>query len=179
MEAPMSHQRTTIAGVALAGAVVIGAAVLTGMHGTSHAAAGPAASSNVVRSHAATVGGKSETVLTDAQGMPLYYYAPDTATRSLVSGSLAAAWPPATSTATPSATGLTGTLTVVQDSHGSQLAYNGHLLYTFVSDRRGVVTGQGVQNFFVATPNLSALTGSSTASTNIYGGYLKGDVVRG
>jgi predicted lipoprotein with Yx(FWY)xxD motif len=167
----MLHQRTTIAGVGIAAAIAVGAALLTGSHGTGYAAAGPTASANVVRSHAATVGGKSETVLTDAKGVPLYYYAPDSANRSLVSGGLAAAWPPVTSTATPTATGLSGKLTLVRDSHGSQLAYNGHLLYTFVSDRRGIVTGQGVQNFFVATPNLSALTGSSTAGTNSYGGY--------
>ena len=40
------------------------------------------------------------------------------------------------------------------DIHGNQVEYNGHLLYTFVTDRPGVVTGQGVQNFFVATPGL-------------------------
>jgi hypothetical protein len=28
------------------------------------------------------------------------------------------------------------------------------LLYTFIEDRPGHVTGQGVQNFFVATPGL-------------------------
>jgi predicted lipoprotein with Yx(FWY)xxD motif len=166
----MSHQRATIAGVGVAAAVAIGAAVLTGSHNAGHAAS-PAGSSDGVLSQAATVGGQRETILTNTQGMPLYYYAPDSATKSLVSGGLAAAWPPVTSTATPTATGLTGKLTLVRDSHGSQLAYNGHLLYTFVSDGRGVVTGQGVQNFFVATPNLSTLAGSSTASTNTGGGY--------
>jgi len=30
--------------------------------------------------------------------------------------------------------GLTGTLTVVQNSNGSQVAYNGHLLYQFAND---------------------------------------------
>jgi predicted lipoprotein with Yx(FWY)xxD motif len=166
----MSHQQTTLVGVGIAAAVAIGAAVLTGSHSTSHTA-GPTVSSSVVRSQAATVGGKRETILTDAQGMPLYYYPPDSNTKSLVSGSLAAAWPPVTSTSRPTATGLSGKLTVVRDSHGGQLAYNGHLLYTFVSDPRGVATGQGVQNFFVATPNLSVLADSPTASTNTYGGY--------
>jgi predicted lipoprotein with Yx(FWY)xxD motif len=169
----MLQQRTTIVvvGVAAAAAVAVGAAVLTGSHGTSHAAGGPAASSTVVRSQPATVGGKNESILTDAQGRPLYYYAPDSATRSLVSGGLAAAWPPVISTATPTAVGLSGKLTLVRDSHGSQLAYNGHLLYTFLSDPRGVATGQGVQNFFLATPNLSARAGSSSATTNTYGRY--------
>ena len=171
----MLHQRATIAGVGVAAAVAIGAAALTGSGGTTHAAAGPAASSTVVRSQTATVKGKSEAILTDAQGMPPYYFAPDAATKSLVSGGLATLWPPVTSTVTPTARGLTGTLTVVRDSHGSQLAYNGHLLYTFISDRRGVVTGEGVQNFFVATPGLAEQAGSSRSNintgTSLYGGY--------
>src|SRR2546421_6116440 len=31
--------------------------------------------------------------------------------------------------------GVSGKLTVVNDAHGGQVAYNGHLLYTFISDR--------------------------------------------
>src|SRR4029077_1201728 len=104
----MSHQRTTIAGVGVAAAVAIGAAVLSGSHGTSHAAASPKAASSRVSSHTAAVGGKIESILTDAQGLPLYYYAPDSATKSLVSGGLAAAWPHATATATPTPTRLAG-----------------------------------------------------------------------
>ena len=60
----------------------------------------------------------------------------------------------------PHAAGLTGKLTAVMDIHGSQIAYNGHLLYTFADDQPGQVTGQGVQSFFVATPGLTAITGS-------------------
>ncbi len=52
------------------------------------------------------------------------------------------------------AAGALGKVTVVNDSNGQQVAYNGHLLYTFISDHPGQVTGQGVQNFFVATPGL-------------------------
>ena len=66
---------------------------------------------------------------------------------------MAALWPPLTSAA-PTAAGASGKLTVVNDAHGHQVAYNGDLLYTFVSDHAGEVTGQGVQNFFVATPGL-------------------------
>jgi len=139
---------------------------------------GPTVSSGSIRVESATVGGKTEAVLADAQGMPLYYYASDGRAKSLVSGGLAALWPPVVSSATPAtpaAAGLPGKLAVVHDSHGSQVAYNGHLLYTFVSDRQGVVTGQGVQSFFVATPTLTALAGSTSSgvsnNTNMYGGY--------
>jgi Secreted repeat of unknown function len=50
------------------------------------------------------------------------------------------------------------------DVHGDQVAYNGHLLYTFADDQAGQVTGQGVQGFFVATPGLTPIAGSSTTA---------------
>ena len=56
-------------------------------------------------------------------------------------------------------------LSVVQNSHGNQVAYNGHLLYTFVSDTAGHVTGQGVSDFFVATAGLAPITAGSSSST--------------
>jgi hypothetical protein len=56
---------------------------------------------------------------------------------------------------------VNGKVTVVTDAHGHQVAYNGHLLYTFTSDHAGQVTGQGFQNFFVATPSLAPVTASS------------------
>ena len=56
-------------------------------------------------------------------------------------GGLATLWPPLTS-ASPAATGLTGKLAAVMDTHGDQAAYNGHLLYTFAEDQAGQVTGQ-------------------------------------
>ena len=68
--------------------------------------------------------------------------------------------PPLTS-AMPTAPGLSGKHAAVNDAHGSQVAYNGHLLYTFVTDSSGQVTGQGVQNFFVATPGMAPITGAS------------------
>jgi predicted lipoprotein with Yx(FWY)xxD motif len=112
-----------------------------------------------VHTATATVQGKSETILVDAKGLPLYIYKPDTPTTSRVSGQLAALWPPLIAHA-PNARGATGTLTSVETPNGGQVAYNGHFLYTFTEDSSGRVTGQGVQNFFVATPDLS--TGSSS-----------------
>jgi predicted lipoprotein with Yx(FWY)xxD motif len=77
---------------------------------------------------------------------------------------VAALWPALTSAA-PTAAGATGKLTVVNDAHGHQVAYNGHLLYSFASDRAGQVTGQGVQNFFVATPGLTTIATSPAPGT--------------
>src|SRR4051794_11112191 len=108
---------TTLAGIGVVAAVAIGAIVVAGSHGTSRTASSTV-SSTVVRSATATVGGKTETILMDSRGMPLYYYAADGPTQSLVSGSLAALWPPVTTTATPTARGLAGSLTLVRDAHG-------------------------------------------------------------
>ena len=102
----------------------------------------------------------TETILVNAHGLPLYFYRPDTATRSFVTGSLASLWPPLTSAA-PTATGANGRLTVLNDVNGHQVTYNGHPLYTFADDHAGQVTGQGIQNFFVATPSLTPLSPSS------------------
>jgi len=156
------HPRIIIASISLAAVAAIGGGVTAAAATTSHASTRPAASQHAaatVRTVQATVGGKTETILVSSQGLPLYYYLNDTAAKSVVTGGLAALWPPLTS-ASPAATGLAGKLTAVMDIHGAQVAYNGHPLYTFADDQAGQVTGQGVQDFFVATPGLTPITGS-------------------
>ncbi len=115
-----------------------------------------------------TVGGKSETVLTTLSGMTVYYFTKDTPTKSACTGSCASIWPPVLSSATKvtSPSGLTGSVTVVKDQNGDQLAYNGHLLYMYSSDSGpGQANGEGVLNeWWVATPTLAAASGSSTSS---------------
>ena len=154
----MRHPTRIIAGIGLAAVAAAGgataAAAAAGGPGTGHSAAAA-----TVRTAAATVAGTTETILVNSGGLPLYFYRPDTAAKSLVTGSVAALWPPLTSAA-PTAAGATGTLTVVNDAHGHQVAYNGHLLYIFISDHPGQVTGQGVQDFFVATPGLTPIASS-------------------
>jgi predicted lipoprotein with Yx(FWY)xxD motif len=90
------------------------------------------------------------------------------ATKSLVTGQLAVLWPPLVARA-PTAHGATGTLAAVATRNGQQVTYNGHFLYTFVQDSSGHVTGQGVQNFFVATPGISS--DPSTAPMPASNGY--------
>jgi predicted lipoprotein with Yx(FWY)xxD motif len=167
----MRHPRIIIASISLAAAAAIGGGITAAAATTSHASSQPAASqaAATVRTVQATVGGKTETVLVNRQGLPLYYYLNDTAAKSVVTGGLAALWPPLTS-ASPAATGLTGKLATVMDVHGDQVAYNGHLLYTFADDHAGQVTGQGVQGFFVATPGVTPLAGSSTAGSSTSAG---------
>jgi predicted lipoprotein with Yx(FWY)xxD motif len=109
------------------------------------------------------VSDKLETILVNSKGLPLYYYAADTAKKSLVNGQLARLWPPLL-TAHPTASGARGKLTSVMVAAGQQVTYNGHFLYTFIEDSPGHVSGQGVSNFLVATPKLK-LIGSAVKVT--------------
>jgi predicted lipoprotein with Yx(FWY)xxD motif len=158
----MRHPRIIIASL-LAAVAALGGGITAAAATTSHASTPPAASqaaADTVRTVQATVGGKTETILVNSQGLPLYYYQNDTATKSNVTGGLASLWPPLTS-GSPAAAGLTGKLAAVMDVHGDQVAYNGHLLYTFADDQAGQVTGQGVEGFLVATPGLTPIAGTS------------------
>ena len=181
----MRHPKLIIAsiGVALAAAGGTTAAVVTSSAAstTPPAVTAPAAlpgTAATVRVAHALVGGRTEAILTDTKGLPLYFYGADTATRSLVSGSLAVLWPPLTSAA-PGAAALGGKLTVVNDIHGGQVAYNGHPLYTFIGDHPGQVFGQGVQGFLVATPGIAPIAASAAPAGSVpaapsggaYGGY--------
>jgi len=112
----------------------------------------------------ARVGGVVEVILVNDNGLPLYTYKPDTATQSMVTGELAALWPPLVANV-PTGSGTTGVLAVVHTSNGQQVTYNGHFLYTFAEDSPGQVTGQGVQNFFVATPGLAPARAAAASGT--------------
>jgi len=167
----MRHPRIIIASLSLAAVAVIGG-VTAASAASSHASSMPPAARSAaatVRTVQATVAGKTETILVNGTGLPLYFYLPDTATKSNVTGGLASLWPPLTS-ASPTAIGITGQLAVVKDVHGDQVAYHGHLLYTFADDHAGQVTGQGVEDFFVATPGLTPISGSSTAGSSTTAG---------
>ena len=116
-------------------------------------------SSALIKTATATIQGKSETILTNANGKTLYYFTPDTATTSACTSACAQNWPPllATGSGTPtSATTLSGKLSTQTTSNGKQVEYNGHLLYTFASDTApGQTNGQGLfGKWFVATPDL-------------------------
>src|SRR5438477_2441302 len=90
----------------------------------------PSTSGAIIKTTSATVNGQSVTLLTNAQGMTLYYFKPDTATTSACTGSCAGFWPPLVFTSSgspPSASALPGTLSVVKDANGQQVEYNGHL----------------------------------------------------
>jgi predicted lipoprotein with Yx(FWY)xxD motif len=174
----MKHPRAAIAAIGLSVAAIAGGVTVVATAGGSTPSSAPVATASAatpavtptptpatptapaamvtVHTTSATVAGSTETILVDARGFPLYFYQPDTATKSQVSGELAFLWPPLVASA-PTAAGTNGTLKVVSTANGRQVAYNGHFLYSFRQDSPSVVTGQGVQNFFVATPGISTL----------------------
>jgi predicted lipoprotein with Yx(FWY)xxD motif len=79
-----------------------------------------------------TIGGV--TVLTNAQGFTLYWFAPDTPTMSRCNGACATFWPPVKGPAT-AGPGVTGKLATITREDGTvQATYNGHPLYTYKGD---------------------------------------------
>jgi len=174
----------TVTGVVALSAIGVGSvaaatyAVPTKTPTPQAAAVQPSARASVgmsptVHTGIAMVDGKKESILFNSRDLPLYYYQLDTAKKSFVSGGLAELWPPLMS-ASPTEAGAKGKLTVLTDASGHQVAYNGHFLYTFAEDSPGRVTGQGVQGFFIATPNLKVISASSTpkaTTPTTSGGY--------
>ena len=168
----MRHPRIIIASISLAAAAAIGGGITAAAATTSHASSPtrcqPARRGD--RPHRAGDRRRQDRDHPGQQSGPAVVLLPERhGGEVVVTGGLAALWPPLTS-ASPAATGLTGKLTAVRDIHGDQVAYNGHLLYTFADDQAGQVTGQGVQGFFVATPGLTPIAGSSTAGSSTTAG---------
>ncbi len=126
------------AGVPGAGPVVAGlslaALALLGIAAATAGGPAPAPASSGLHTVLKTAKAGGVTVLTNAQGFTLYWFAPDTPTRSTCYGTCAGYWPPATGT--PSAgQGIPGHLGTIKRSDGTtQAIYNGHPLYTYVGD---------------------------------------------
>jgi predicted lipoprotein with Yx(FWY)xxD motif len=90
-----------------------------------------------------TIGGA--TVLVNASGMTLYWFVPDTSHKSNCNGDCAQHWTPVPGPA-KAGSGVSGTLTTITRSDGSkQAAYDGHPLYTYISDTApGMAKGNGL-----------------------------------
>jgi predicted lipoprotein with Yx(FWY)xxD motif len=116
-----------VGGISLAALAVLGISVTQ-----AGSPAPPPASSGRAVLRTAKIG--KVTVLTNAHGFTLYWFAPDTPTRSACYGTCAGYWPPVTGT--PSAdSGVTGKLGTIKRSDGTtQATYNGHPLYTYAGD---------------------------------------------
>jgi len=116
---------TAAAALAVAALVLLGVAV-------AGASAPSAVTATGTGLKTATISGT--TVVTNAEGFTLYWFAPDTPATSKCYGSCAAYWPPLTSTAAVGS-GLPGRVSTIKRTDGSlQLTYNGHPLYTYIGD---------------------------------------------
>ena len=116
------------------GAVSLLALALLGV-AVANAAAGPPSSAGggaTVTLKTVTIRGVG--VITDAHGLTLYWFAPDTPTMSKCTGSCAAYWPPVLGSpeAGPGVTGKLGTIS--RGGHTVQATYDGHPLYTYIGD---------------------------------------------
>lgn len=135
--------------------------------------------SAVIKTATATINGASKTILTNTQGMTLYYFTPDSATTAACTTGCVSTWPPLLfqGSSTPaSSTSLSGTLSAVSTGNGTQVEYNGHPLYTYSGDTAaGQTNGEGIGGkWFVATSDLSsqgAPQATPTSSGSKYGGY--------
>lgn len=153
--------RELVACLAAAPALILSAC---GGSGSPSAASSPSpAASPAVVVATVSVAGTSEQVLTTPAGLTLYYLTSDVAATPKCSATCLTHWPPLLSTGTPVLpSGVAGALTVVQNSNGSQVAYNGHLLYMFANDKaQGDSKGEGINAFggtwHAATPGLAPM----------------------
>jgi predicted lipoprotein with Yx(FWY)xxD motif len=142
---------------------------------SSPAASAPAstASANTVLS--TTINGTQ--VLTNSKGFTLYWFVPDTSTKSNCNGSCATYWPPVTGPVT-AGSGVTGTLGTITRSDGStQATYDGHPLYTYVGDTApGQAKGNGLNLsggvwHEMTVSGATASGSSSSSSSGGSGGY--------
>ena len=116
------------------------------------------------------------TVLTNAGGFTLYWFAPDTPAKSNCNGSCATFWPPVKGPATPGQ-GVTGKLGTITRADGStQATLNGHPLYTYKGDTapgqdkgNGLNISGGLWHDVTATGAAAPAPSTSTSSGS--GGY--------
>jgi predicted lipoprotein with Yx(FWY)xxD motif len=135
---------------------------------SSAASGGGSSGAAMVESHS----GPDGTYLTDSSGRTLYLFMADTGGASNCNGSCAAAWPPLTSTAAPTAgSGVTASSlgTITRSDGTKQVTYGGHPLYYFSQDSSaGQMTGQGSPAFgatwYIVSPAGSAITSTSGGS---------------
>jgi predicted lipoprotein with Yx(FWY)xxD motif len=119
-------------------------------------------------------------VLTNAQGMVLYWFVPDTSTKSNCTASCLKYWPPVPGPAT-AGTGIHGMLGVITTAGVKQVTYRGHPLYTYVADTSpGTDKGNGLNLsgglWWAMTASgaklaMSSSSGSSTGGSTGGGGY--------
>jgi predicted lipoprotein with Yx(FWY)xxD motif len=178
-----------VGAVAVLAACGSSAAPASSTSNTSAPAAGSAVGSSATSSTAATsavvIGTRSTgigTVLVNAQGKTLYWFAIDTSTTSKCTGSCATYWPPVigTAKAAPGAKLTMGFGTITRSGGQLQATYDGHPLYTYAGDTSAGQTSGNAKNlsgglWWAMTPSGAKLgaapKASASASSSSGGGY--------
>jgi predicted lipoprotein with Yx(FWY)xxD motif len=164
------------------------AAVVLAACGSNSSPSDPATSSPVVSATVQANAGVSSvviktmhtskgTVLVNADGLTLYWFARDTATKSQCRGSCATYWPPVIGTASAAAgTALPHGFGTIKRADGQiQATYDGHPLYTYAGDTAaGQVNGNDVKAsgglWWAVTPSGATLQASPAAGSSSSGG---------
>jgi predicted lipoprotein with Yx(FWY)xxD motif len=111
--------------------------------------------------------------LTAGSGKAVYLWVKDTGDMSNCNGACAGAWPPVTTTGTPTAAGSAKASdigTITRSDGTKQVTYDGHPLYYFAGDSgAGSATGQGSDSFgakwWLVNPAGSDVTASVSSFT--------------
>jgi predicted lipoprotein with Yx(FWY)xxD motif len=124
VRAGVPHAGLLVAAVSVAALVVLGGSVAAAGGGGSASAGGGLKTTQIA----------GVKVLVNDKGFTLYWFVPDTSTRSNCNGSCAAYWPPLAGPVTVGP-GVPGRFGTIKRSDGSlQATYNGHPLYTYIGD---------------------------------------------
>jgi len=177
----MSAPAKLAAGVGGAVGVAVLAAACSSGTSSSTGAAAPASSAAGGASSAAsgsamvikTATSSGTTFLTDNSGRAVYLWVKDTGDASTCSGACAGAWPPVTTTGSPTASGSAKASdlgTITRSDGTKQVTYDGHPLYYYAGDSGpGTASGQSSDNFgakwWLVAPSGSDVTGSVSSFT--------------
>ena len=141
------------AGLAAAALVVAACGSSTSSGGSGSGSATSPAAAPTTSSAAAAAAGTSletskvagKTLLANSKGFTLYWFAPDTPTKSKCNGGCATYGPPVPAPAT-AMSGVKGTIGEITRSNGTkQATFNGHPLYTYAGDSKpGEAKGNGL-----------------------------------
>jgi predicted lipoprotein with Yx(FWY)xxD motif len=154
----------------VAGALLLGAACSDSQSAATTTSAAPAPTNSTPADTAPVATGTATVILSDtslgkvltnAAGMTLYLFTPDSASASTCNAGCASNWPPVTGAAV-GGDGLDATkfTTLTRDDGSTQVAYFGHPLYLYAGDAKaGDVTGQGVGGKWFAVTAAGAHAG--------------------
>jgi predicted lipoprotein with Yx(FWY)xxD motif len=130
---PALHGRNVVLGARWSAVVVaVLASVLLGLQlASSGVASTNSGGANAIVKATSIHGVK---VLINKRGFTLYWFVPDSSTKSSCYSTCAAYWPPVLGNPLPS-TGIAGSFATLQRTNGTtQVTYNGHPLYTYIGD---------------------------------------------